>query len=134
MGLVLIAQALQNLHGCLCGRLAHRHRLETALQRGVLFDVFAVFIQRGGADHADFAAAQGRLDDIGGIHRALCAACTHDGVQLVDEQDHIAGLLDLRQRVFDALFKFTAVLGACHHARKVKGQDFLVQQLLRHIG
>ena len=54
-------------------------------------------------------------------------------MQLVDEQDHVAGLLHLGQRVLDALLELAAVLGAGHHAAEVKGQDLLVQQLLGHV-
>ena len=54
-------------------------------------------------------------------------------MQLVDEQDHVAVLLHLIQRVFDALLELAAVLGARHHAAQIQGQHALVQQLLRHV-
>ena len=38
--------------------LADHDRLEAALEGGVLFDVFAVFIKRGGADGVEFAAGE----------------------------------------------------------------------------
>ena len=57
------------LDGILDGRLVHRHRLEPALQSGVLFDILAIFVQGGGADDLDLTAAQRGLDDVGGIQR-----------------------------------------------------------------
>ena len=44
------AQAAQDRNGVLDDRLVDQHRLEPALQRGVLFDVLAVFVEGGGAD------------------------------------------------------------------------------------
>ncbi len=51
----------KNLNGLLLGGLAHHDRLEPALQRGVLFDVLAVFVHGGGADDLQFAPGQGGL-------------------------------------------------------------------------
>ena len=47
--------------------LADVDRLEAAFQGGVLLDVLAVFVERGGADAAEFAAGQGRLEQVGGV-------------------------------------------------------------------
>ncbi len=60
MLLVFVAQALQNLD-----RLVNRRRLdldglEAAFERGVLLDVFAVFVERGRADALHLAAAKAR--------------------------------------------------------------------------
>ena len=131
--LIPVAQTLQDLQRGLRRGLAHGDGLEPALQRRVLLDVLAVLVQGGGADDADLAAAQSGLEDVGGVHSALGGACAHDGVQLVDEQDHVAVLLHLVQGVLDALLELAAVLGAGHHAAQVKGQDALVQQLLGHV-
>ena len=64
-----------------------QHRLEAALQGGILLDVLAVFVQRGGADAVQFAAGQHRLQHVAGIHRPFGLAGADDGVQLVDEED-----------------------------------------------
>ena len=132
--LVLVSQTLEDLDGGFGGRLSHGHRLEAALQSGILLDVLAVLVEGGGAHHADLASGQGGLEDIGGVHGALGGAGAHDGVQLVDEQDHVAGLFHLVDGLFDALFKFTPVLGAGHHARQIQRKNALIQQLLRHVG
>ena len=57
-GLVVRADALQNLGGLRDRRLADVHRLEAALERGVLFDILAVLLERGRADHLDVAARE----------------------------------------------------------------------------
>ena len=131
--LIALPQALEDLQTGLLAGLAHLDRLEPALQGGVLFDILAVLIERGGADHLDLAPAQGRLDDVGGVHSALGAAGAHDGVELVDEKDHVAGLLDLLQHLLDPLLKLAPVLGTGHHAAQVQRQQALIQQVVRHV-
>ena len=71
-------------------RLVDQHRLEAPLQGGVLLDVLAVLVQRGGADAVQLAAGQHRLEQVAGVHGALGLAGADDGVQLVDEQDDLA--------------------------------------------
>ena len=61
VGLVLIPQTFQNFHGLLLGRLAHGHRLEPALQGGVLFNILAVLVNGSGTDHLDLTTSQSGL-------------------------------------------------------------------------
>ena len=58
MLLVFVLQAAQNRDGVLDRRLGDEDRLEPAGQRRVLFNVLAVFVQRGGADAMQFAPRQ----------------------------------------------------------------------------
>ena len=61
--------------------------LEAPFQGGVFFDVFPVFVHRGRADALHFPAAEGRLDDVGGVHRPFRRAGADDGVQLVNKKN-----------------------------------------------
>ena len=84
--LVAFLEPAENRDGVLHAGFGHIHRLEAALQRSIFLDVFAVFIQGGGADGAQLAAGQGRLEEVGCIHGALAAGTgSHQGVQLVNE-------------------------------------------------
>ena len=56
--LVLVAQAAQDLDGLLYAGLLDDDGGEPALEGGVLFDIFAVFVDGGGADGLQFAARQ----------------------------------------------------------------------------
>jgi len=56
--LVAFLQAPQNRDRVFDAWLIHHHRLEATLERGVLLDVFAVFIQRGRADRPAARRAQ----------------------------------------------------------------------------
>ena len=57
-------QAAQNGHAFLGGRLANVHPLETPGQRPILFKVVAELLVRGGADAAQFAFGQNRLEQV----------------------------------------------------------------------
>ena len=115
-------------------RLADEDRLEAPLQRGVLLDVLAVLVERGGADAVQLAARQHRLEHVRGVHRALGRARADDGVQLVDEQDDLAGRVgDLLEHGLQALLELAAVLGAGHQRAQVQRDDALVLEPLGHV-
>ncbi len=90
MDLVALLEAAQNGDGFLHARLVDANGLETAFQRGVLFDVLAVFVQCGGADAAQFAAGQRRFEHVRGVVGALGGAGADDGMQFIDEQQDAA--------------------------------------------
>jgi hypothetical protein len=87
--------------------------LEAPLQRRVLFNVFAVFIERRRANAVQFSARQHRLQQIASVHRSFGFARADHGVQLVDEEDDLAvGLLHLFQNGLEPLLELTAELRA----------------------
>ncbi len=90
MDLVALLEAAQDRDGILHARLLHHHRLEAALEGGVLLHVFAVLIQGGGADHVQLAARQHGLEHVAGVHRAFGLACPDHGVHFIHEQDDLA--------------------------------------------
>ncbi len=95
MYFVAIFQSAQNRNRILNRWLAHQHRLESAFERRILFDIFFVFIQRSGADRPQFAARQRWLQHVRRVHGAFGCACSHQRVQLVDEQNDLTfGLAD----------------------------------------
>ena len=90
-------------------------------QRRVLLDVFAELVQRGGADAMQLAARQGGLEHVGGVHRAVGLAGADQRVQLVDEDDDLAGRgLDFRQHGLQPLLELAAILGARDHGGQVE--------------
>ncbi len=99
--------------------LVDQHRLEAALERGVLLDVLAVLVERGRADRAQLAAREHRLEQVGGVDGALGGAGADDRVQLVDEQDHRAGGVgDLLEHRLEAVLELAAVLRAGEQRRR----------------
>ena len=115
-------------------RLADEDRLEPPLERRVLLDVLAELVERRGADAAQLAARQGRLEQVGGVHRALGLARADDQVQLVDEQDDPAlGLGHFLEDGLEPLLELAAELGAGDEGAHVQRDDPAVLQALGHV-
>ena len=131
--LVAVAQALEDLHALLQRRLVDRDLLEAALQRRVALEVLAVLVQGRRADGLQLAAGQRRLEDRGGVDRALRGTRADEVVQLVDEQDDVAALGDLLHHLLQALLELAAVLGARDQRGQVERVDLLVLEQLRHV-
>ena len=132
--LVALLEPAQDGDGVLDRRLAHVDLLEAALERGVLLDVLAVLVERGGADHAQLAARQHRLDHVAGVDRALGAARADDRVQLVDERDDLAVAVgDLLEDGLHPVLELAAVLRARDHRADVERDQALVAQPLGHV-
>ena len=108
-------------------RLADEHRLEAPLERGVLLDMLAIFVERGRADDVQLAARQRRLEQVAGVHRAFALAGADQRVHLVDEQDDVAGrLLDLVDHALQPLLELAAIFGAGDQRAHVERQQFAV--------
>ena len=131
MDLVALLQAAEDRDRVLDGRLADHDRLEAALERGVLLDVLAVLVERRGADGAQLAAGEHRLEQVRGVDGALRGARADDRVQLVEEQhDLAAGVLDLLEHGLQALLELAAVLRAGEQRADVERDDAAVAQRL----
>ena len=133
MRLVAVAQAPEDLDGVRDRRLGHLDRLEPALQRRVLLQVLAVLIQRGRADRLQLAAGQHRLEDRGGVDRALGRARPDQRMQLVDEQDDVPARPDLLEDVLQPFLEVAPVPRAGHQRAQVQGVKLLVLDGLRHL-
>ena len=116
------------------GRLAHVHRLEAALERGVLLDVLAVLVERGRADRAQLAPGEHRLEHVAGVHRALGGAGADDRVELVDEDDDLAlGVGDLLEHGLQPVLELAAVLRSGDHRAQVERDQPAVLEALGHV-
>ena len=132
--LVALLQSAKDRHGVLHAGLSHENLLEPTLESGVLFDVLAILIQGGRADQAKLTPGEHGLQHIGGSHRALATTGTHQGVKFVDKGDDLAlGVIDFFQDCFEAFFKLSPVLCACHDGGKVERNELLVFQRVRHV-
>jgi hypothetical protein len=121
--LVLPAHAAQDLHGDLVARLLHVHAHEAPGEGRVGLDVPAVFAHRRGAEHADLAPGQRRLQDVGGVHASAAATGAEQHVQLVHEQDDVVLRRQLAQELLQPLLELALVLRPRHHGRQVHGED-----------
>ncbi len=134
MGLVALLEPAQDADGVLDAGLIDKDRLETSLQRGVLLDVLAVLVQRGGADGVQLATRQHGLEHVGGVHAALGRARADQRVHLVDEEDDLPlGLGDLLEHGLEPLLKLAAILGPGHQRTDVQRDQLLVAQTGGHV-
>ena len=79
-------------------------------------------------------AGEQRLEHVAGVHRALGGAGADDGVELVDEGDHLAlGVGDLLEHGLQPLLELAAVLGAGDHRTEVEADEPLVLEALGHV-
>ena len=116
MHLVPFRKSTQNCNGVLHGGLANIDLLKAALKGGVLLHILAVLIKRGSADHAQLTPCEHRLDHVAGIHGALRAASSNEGVDLVNKCDDITlGVGDFLEHGFQSLFELTAILRPREH-------------------
>ena len=134
MHFVAFFQAAQNRDGIFHGRLADHHRLEAALERRILLDIFAVFVQRGGADRAQLAASQRGLQHVRGVHRAFGRARADQGVQFVDEKNDLAvGFGNFLQHSLQTVFEFAAIFRAGDERCQVERHQALRLQNLGNV-
>ena len=90
--LVFVADAHEYRDRLVLARLADRDGLKAALERGILFDMLAVFFERGCTDDLHLAAGKRGLQNIRGVNRALRRACTYKRMQFVYKKNDIPRL------------------------------------------
>ena len=127
--LIVVGDTLEDLQRVLDAGLRHRHRLEAPLQRRILLDILAVFVEGGGSDDLNLPTGQGGLEDVGGVHAALGISGPYDVVYLVDDQNHVAQLADLLDEPLHAALELSTELGTGHQSRQIQQIDLLVPQL-----
>ena len=118
---VTLLETTQDADGIHLVRLLYQHGLEPPFERLVFLEVFLVLTKGCGTDGTKFATRQGRLEDVGSIHRALAASGTHQRVDFVDEEDDVAlGAHYLLNYAFEPLLKLALVLGAGYQCTHIK--------------
>ena len=130
--LVFITQAFEDFDGFFFGRLADGNRLEPAFKRRVLFNMFAVFFNRGRADHLQFPAGKRGFQNVGGVHCAFGTAGADEGMDFINKQNDVVRRFYFVNNLFNPLFKVAAVFGAGDHAGEVKGNNPFIFQHFRH--
>ena len=126
----LAGDAAQHLHGGGLVRLLDLDQLEAPGQRRVLLEVFLVFQPGGGRQGAQLAARQGRLEQVGGVAAAFCAAGADQRVRLVDEQDdRLRAVAHGVDHALEALLELALHAGAGLQQAEVEHpQDHLLQR------
>ena len=132
--LVSFFQATQDRDCVFNGGFVDHDGLKTSFKRRIFFDILAIFVKGGCTDAVQFAPCKHRLQKIACIHATFGLACAHDGVQLIDEQQHSAVLfLDFGQYGFESFFKFATILCACNQRAHIESKYVFVLQSLGHV-
>ncbi len=134
MHFVAFFQPAQDGNGGFDGGLTDIHLLKPALKCWVLLDVLAILIECRGADHAQLAASEHRLDHVSRIHCAFGTTSADEGVQFVDERDDFTFCIgDLFQHGFQTFFELTAIFGSRQHRTKIETDESLGLQTFWHV-
>ena len=134
MDFVALLQAAQDRDRIFDRRLADEDRLEASRQGRVTFHVLAVFVEGRRADAAQLPPCERGLQHVRRIRGAFGIASPHDRVELVDEEDHLAGgLFHFTQHRLQSVLELAAVLGTRDQGADVEGDDPPTLESLRHV-
>ena len=129
-----LLQSTKNGNRILHCRLIYHYRLEPPFQSRVFLNILPVLIQCGCADAMQLASGKHRLKHITGVHCTVCFTCSHNCVQLINEQDNLAvTVLHFLKNRFQTLLELSAVFRSCHKSAHVKRKDCLFLQSFRDI-
>ena len=132
--LIFLLDPTQDRYRVFDGWLLHDHRLEPAGQRGVFFNVFAIFIERRGPHTVELPPRKRRFDQVGRIHRAIRFPRPHERMHLVDEKDDFTCCrFNFFENGFETFLKFAAILRARNQCAHVEGEQLFVAQGFRHV-
>ena len=131
---ILFLDAAQDRDRVFDRRFFDQKRLEPAGEGRVFFDVFAVFVERGGANAVQFAAREGGLDEVGGIHRTVGFTRADEDVHFVDEKDDFTGGIgDFAQHGLQAFLELTTIFRPRNQRAHVERHQRLVAKALGHV-
>ncbi len=94
--------------------------------------MFAIFVEGGGADDLELAAAEGGLEDIGGVDAAAGGAGADKHMDFVYEEDG-AAVDNFFDNFFESFFELAAVHGTGDEAADIEHEDTFVEQGFGHI-
>ena len=119
---VVMLNAAKHLHCLFNGGFVDGNRLEATLKRGILLDIFAVFIQCSRTDDLYLTARKSGFEDISSVHASLGVSCTNDVVNFINDKNCIANRSDLSQQTEDTRLELSAELRTCNkrsHIQKI---------------
>ena len=95
--------------------------------------MLAILIQGGGTDCLQFTSSKHGLEDGGRIDCTLCGSGTHEGVDLIDEQDDVAASLDFFEHLLEALLEISSITRTSNKCTKIERVQLLSLQRLWHV-
>jgi hypothetical protein len=111
----------------------HEHLLEAALQGRVLLDALAVLVEGRGADAAQLAAREGRLEHVAASMAPSAAPAPTRVCSSSMKRMILPAPLDLLEHGLEALLELAAELRARRPGGEVEGDEALVLEALGHV-
>ncbi|GBE30319.1 hypothetical protein BMS3Bbin04_01351 [bacterium BMS3Bbin04] len=112
---VIFLQSFQNLNGFIRARWINQQLLEATFEGAIFLNVLTIFVQRRRPDALQLTARQSWFEHIGSVQASRCRASPYDGVQLVNEDDHVWVFLDFGEDRFHSLLKLATIFGTSDH-------------------
>ena len=130
---VTFRNALHNLAGFLDGGFIDCDRLETALQRRILFNVLAVLVEGRCANDLNLTPGQCRFQNIGSIHGAFRITGTHQVMHFVNHQNDVAAGFDFCNQALHPALKLAPELSTGNQSGQIQQKDFFIPQFIGYI-
>ena len=127
---VFTLDSTENCYGVEHAWLSHIDGLEAPLKCRVLLNVRAILIKRSGANGAQLATTERRLEQLPGAWASRVGAGADDGVDLINEQnDPAVGGAHFANDCFESLFKLALKLCTGEQLSNIKSDDLDVLHL-----
>ena len=134
MVLIALLQSTQDADTGSRIRFVDHHGLEASLQSLILLEVLLILVQSGGTYAPQFTSGQCRLQYVGSIHGPFAFSCSHQCVNLIDEEDDASlALGHLVDHALESFLKFSLVLGSSHQCAHIQAIELLVAEVLGNI-
>ena len=133
MRLIPRSQAFKNCGGLLRSGLAHEHGRKAPFERRIIFNVFAVFFNCGGAYYAKLAPCKRGLHYVRGVNAAFARAGADYRMDLIYEEYYPAVFPKLIHERLQALLEFAAVFRSGYHGSEIERKDPHSGYGLRHV-
>ncbi len=134
MHFVALFETPQNRDGVLFSGLVHQNLLEAAFEGRILLDMLAVLVERSRPHAMQFAASQGGLEHITGVHGTFGLAGADHGMQLIDKENDTAFLLaQLLENRLQALLKLAPVFGTRKQGPHIQAEYAFVLEAFGHL-
>ena len=132
--LVAALQAGEDARRLLGRNLRHLDLLEAARQRLVALEALPEVLPGGGADAAQLAVLERRLEQVRGVEGAASGAAGADqGVDLVDEEDGALLRRQRRQHRLEPVLEVAAIASAGEEGAEVEAIDARAAEGRRHL-
>ena len=106
--------------------LLDQNLLKPALERGVFFDVLAIFVKCRRADTVQFSPREGGFEHVACVHRAFGLAGTNHGVDLVNKHNRAAFVFGhITEHALEALFELTPIFRTGQQGGEIERQHAL---------